>query len=289
MVEELKKKLIEVQRTELTEYYTYKKLAEHEKNPENRAILNEIAEDELRHYKFWEKQTGIAVRHSGFLVMIYYVISRVLGLTFTIKLMEHKEQGAQVNYQEIAREIPEASEIEADENAHEQKLIGMINEERLHYIGSVVLGLNDALVELTGTLAGLSLSLRNSRLVAVAGLITGIAASLSMAASEYLSTKSEKTSVKNPVRASVVTGTAYVATVFVLILPFLLLTNTVVALGLTLVTVLMIIACFTYYISVTHDLSFSRKFAEMAGISVAVAMITFLIGYFIQRFWNIEV
>ena len=87
--------------------------------------------------------------------MIYYVISRVLGLTFTIKLMEHKEQGAQVNYQEIAREIPEASEIEADENAHEQKLIGMINEERLHYIGSVVLGLNDALVELTGTLAGL--------------------------------------------------------------------------------------------------------------------------------------
>ena len=60
MVEELKKKLIEVQRTELTEYYTYKKLAEHEKNPENRAILNEIAEDELRHYKFWEKQTGIA-------------------------------------------------------------------------------------------------------------------------------------------------------------------------------------------------------------------------------------
>ena len=109
-----------------------------------------------------------------------------------------------------------------------------------------------------------------------------------MAASD-ISTKSEKTSVKNPVRASVVTGTAYVATVFVLILPFLLLTNTVVALGLTLVTVLMIIACFTYYISVTHDLSFSRKFAEMAGISVAVAMITFLIGYFIQRFWNIEV
>jgi len=243
----------------------------------------------LRHYKFWEEQTGTAVRHSGFLVMFYYVVSRVLGLTFAIKLMEHKEQGAQVNYQEIAREIPEASEIEADENAHEQKLIGMINEERLHYIGSVVLGLNDALVELTGTLAGLSLSLRNPRLVAVAGLITGIAASLSMAASEYLSTKSEKTSVKNPVRASVVTGTAYVVTVFVLILPFLLLTNTIIALVLTLVAALMVIACFTYYISVTHDLSFSRKFAEMAGISVAVAMITFLIGYFIQRFWNIEV
>ena len=56
----------------------------------------------------------------------------------------------------------------------------------------VVLGLNDALVELTGVLAGLTLALRETRLIAMAGLITGIAASLSMAASEYLSTKTEE-------------------------------------------------------------------------------------------------
>ena len=50
----------------------------------------------------------------------------------------------------------------------------------------MVLGLNDALVELTGTLAGLTFALANARLVALAGIITGIAATLSMAASNYL-------------------------------------------------------------------------------------------------------
>jgi VIT1/CCC1 family predicted Fe2+/Mn2+ transporter len=47
-------------------------------------------------------------------------------------------------------------------------------------------------VELTGALSGLTLAFRNTRLIAMAGLITGIAASLSMAGSEYLATKSEE-------------------------------------------------------------------------------------------------
>ena len=51
----------------------------------------------------------------------------------------------------------------------------MIDEEKLKYIGAVVLGMNDALVELTGTLAGLTLALQNEKLVGVAGLITGVA------------------------------------------------------------------------------------------------------------------
>ena len=67
----------------------------------------------------------------------------------------------------------------------------MIREKQLDYVGSIVLGLNDALVELTGALAGLTLALQNTRLIAIAGLITAIAASFSMAASEYLSNKSD--------------------------------------------------------------------------------------------------
>ena len=68
----------------------------------------------------------------------------------------------------------------------------LIEEEHLNYIGSMVLGMNDALVELTGTLAGLTFALQNTRLIALTGFITGIAASFSMAASEYLS-KNQKT------------------------------------------------------------------------------------------------
>lgn len=64
---------------------------------------------------------------------------------------------------------------------------------RLSYMSSVVLGLNDALVEFTGALAGFTLALNEPRLVALTGSITGVAAALSMAASEYLSTKSDAT------------------------------------------------------------------------------------------------
>ena len=40
------------------------------------------------------------------------------------------------------------------EEEHERELIALIDEERLRDMGSVVLGLNDALVEFTGMLAG---------------------------------------------------------------------------------------------------------------------------------------
>ena len=88
----------------------------------------------------------------------------------------------------------------------------------------MVLGLNDALVELTGALAGLMLALQNVKLISLSGLITGIAASLSIAASEYLSTRSEDIG-KHPVSAAIYIGIAYIITVTLLILPYLLLTN----------------------------------------------------------------
>jgi len=74
----------------------------------------------------------------------------------------------------------------------------------------MVLGLNDALVELTGTLAGLTFALKNTRLIALSGLITGIAATLSMAASEYLSARTEQESSR-ALKSSLYTGGAYVS------------------------------------------------------------------------------
>jgi VIT1/CCC1 family predicted Fe2+/Mn2+ transporter len=47
-----------------------------------------------------------------------------------------------------------------DENQHESALLQLLDEEQLRYTGSMVLDLNDAQVELTGALAGLTLSLK---------------------------------------------------------------------------------------------------------------------------------
>ena len=99
--------------------------------------------------------------------------------------MEKQEDADATKYEQYIIDLPEAQSISEEEDAHEKELMSMLDEDRLKYVGSMVLGLNDALVELTGTLAGLSLALQDTKLIALSGLITGISATLSMMSSEY--------------------------------------------------------------------------------------------------------
>ena len=286
--ESVREKVLDFQRTEITEYHIYKRLAKKINSPQNAQIIEQIAEDELRHYNGWKKYTNQDIQPRWFYVWFYYIISIAFGFTFGIKLMEQGEEAAQKNYASVSSSIPEAERFQHEEDVHEERLISMLDEERLQYAGSIVLGLNDALVELTGALAGLTLALQDVKLIALSGLITGIAASMSMAASEYLSTRSEKTD-KHPVRAAIYTGIAYISTVALLVLPYLLFDNYILDLIIALVTAVLIIAVFNYYISVAKGESFRARFLEMAGLSLSVAAISFIIGYFIRMWLGIEV
>ena len=269
------------QLSEITEHHIYLQLADRQQDANNRAVLERIAADEKRHAALWQRYTGEAVEPDWGKVRRHVWICRLLGLTFGTKLMERGEDRAQRAYGELPASIAEAEAVRNDEDAHEQALLSMIDEERLRYVGSIVLGLNDALVELTGALAGLTLALQNTRLIAMTGCITGIAAAFSMAASEYLSTKTEGEQ-KHPVKAAVYTGVAYILTVVLLILPYLLLPDYLFALGCTLAIALAIIAAFNYYISVARDQPFGRRFAEMASLSLSVAGISFLVGFLLR-------
>ncbi|MGZ3593721.1 MAG: VIT1/CCC1 transporter family protein [Syntrophales bacterium] len=213
----------------------------------------------------------------------YYLISRVFGFTFGLKLMEKGEENAQDSYGHLRETIPEAEAIAKNESENEISLLGLLDEERLRYTGSMVLCLNDALMEMTGVLAGLTLALRDTKLIALAGSITGIAAALSMGASEYLATKTEKTS-KNPLRASFYTIGAYLITIVVLIIPYLILNNYYFCLMCTLCG-----AVFTYDIAVAKDVAFKRHFLEMAGVTFAAAAVSFLIGYAMRAFLGVDV
>ena len=288
--ETIKTTILTAQKNEITEYFIYKKLARSTKDPHNKKILDEIAEDERKHYNFWKKYTDRDVRPIRLKQWFYYLIARIFGLTFGIKLMEKGESAAQVAYEKITNVIPEAKSVLEEEEVHESQLIGLINEEFLVYVGSVVLGLSDALVELTGALAGLTLTLLKTGLIALTGLIIGIAASLSMGASEYLSTKSEE-STKSPKKAAIYTGTAYLITVLLLISPYLFLSdfNPLICLAITILSAVVIISIFTFYISVAKDLPFKKRFLEVAGISLGVAALTFIIGIVVKRFLNVEI
>lgn len=286
--ESVRKQVLTFQQTEITEHHIYKRLAKRVKPVENAKIMEQIAEDELRHYNGWKKYTDQDIQPRWFYVWFYYFISIAFGFTFGIKLMERGEESAQKNYASISNDIPEAEKFKHEEDIHEERLINMLDEERLRYAGSVVLGLNDALVELTGALAGLTLAFQNEKLIALSGIITGVAASLSMAASEYLSTRSEDTG-RHPVRAAIYTGVAYIITVILLVLPYLLIKNYILDLIIALAIAVAIIAVFNYYISVAKGESFRARFVEMAVLSLSVAALSFVLGYLISRWLGIAV
>jgi Uncharacterized membrane protein len=283
-VEVLKK----FQKNEITEYHIYTRLAKIIKDQNNAAILERIGKEEKVHYEIWKKYTQTEIKPNKLRIFWFYYISKIFGITFGIKLLEHGEENAQKVYSCYLEDIPEAKHIMDEEDAHEHELIGMIDEERLKYVGSMVLGLNDALVELTGALAGLSLALQNTRLIAMAGLISGIAAGFSMAAAGYLSEKAEEGS-KNAIKSATYTGIAYFITLFLLISPYLFLSHYMVCLAVTIVIAILIIYVFNYYISVAKDLNFRHRFWEMTIISLGVSAITFVISFVVKKALGVDV
>ena len=218
----------------------------------------------------------------------YKLMARLFGFTFTVKLMEKGEEGAQKEYELLAKEVEESAKIRQEEAEHEQALLAMLDEESLQYVGSMVLGMNDALVELTGSLAGFTFAMQNTRLVALSGLIMGISATFSMASSEFLAAKSEGRT--DALKSCTYTGIAYLITVALLVLPYLLLDNSqyLTALACMLVAVVLIIAGFSYYISVAKDEKFKPRFWEMTLISVGVAVISFGVGLLAKHFLGVE-
>ena len=273
--------LVKMQRTEMTEYTVYTKLAKMDKK--NSEVLSKIAKDELKHYKKLKNLTQIDVAPSWWGVIFHLFLAKLLGITFALKLMERNEEKAQESYKGL-----EQTELLSDEEEHEKMLLKLIDEERIEYIGSMVLGLNDALVELTGALAGLTLAIQNSKIVALSGIITGLAAALSMSASDYLSRKSEGGN-KKPLRSALYTGIAYLLTVLFLVFPYMVLNQPLVSLAWTIVNAVLVILIFTFFVSVVKEENFKKNFLEMLSISMGVAAVSFLIGMVARKFFNIEV
>jgi len=277
---------IAAQRTEITEHFIYLRLAEKCKNENNAAVLRRIGEQEKMHADFWKSKTGLEIKPDKGRIRRTVFLARMLGLTFVLKQMEKREGTGSRQYGEMSDIYPEIRRFSEEESEHEQAILDMLDEESLQYVGSIVLGLNDALVELTGALAGFTLALGDTRVITLAGLVTGISAALSMAASDYLSSKAEGD--ERAKKSAVYTGVAYLLTVALLILPFLVLHAKFLALGITLFTAVLIIFAFNYYISVAKNLDFKSRFTEMTLISLGVAAFSFLIGYLLKIILGVD-
>lgn len=291
MATKLQRQLLSLQRMEATEGEIYRRLAKKQKNPSNQKILEQIAEEEGRHEKVLSEATGQTVKPTMWKVWLHSQMAWIFGLTFAVKMLERVERDASTEYRKLGYD-----DLADEEDSHEERLIGLLEEGRLDYIGSVVLGMSDALIELTGALAGLTFAFADLNLVALAGLVTGIAAAFSMGASEYLSTRSEKKDT-NPLTAAFFTWIAYLLTVFLLVAPYLLISPDtspvyglephVLALACTLIIGIVVIASFNFYVSVVEEVSFLHRFAEMAGLLFVVSLISFGIGVVLSNWMGI--
>lgn len=272
-----------------TEAAAYRLMAGRVADDANRATLGRIADEKDADAAVWTPYTGAEPSPAMGRARRYARLARMLGFTFAVKLMDRQKRELRRGARALAARVPEVARVEADEERRGRELMGMLDERLLSYVGAMVLGMNDAVVEITGTLAGLTLAMQNTRLIALSGLITGIAATLSMAASEYLAAKSDGR--PDAKRACAYTGGAYALTVVLLLIPYLVLPDGMylAAMAIMLAVVVLILAAFNFYTSVAQDLPFRKRFAQMCAISLGVAALSFFLGLFCKIVLGVDV
>ena len=289
--------LSEVAKIGVTDEYTdaliYEKLAQRTSNASFSEALRELAAAETRHYAYWGRYAP-GFKPAVSRIKIYWILflKTIFGVTFTVRYLERHEEDVINAYKSVRHLIP-ADDIQgfdemlADEIGHESTLSKRIEGATIRYISFVVLGLADALVEVTGIHAG-SLGIYNKTEIAgLAGVIAGAAASLAMASAAYAQAKQ---GFQGSAKASAVyTGISYFVTAVVLATPYFLTGNMVAALASSLTLAVVVVTFATYYSSVISSKPFMRDFLEIITIMFGVTIALYLFGYGIRVYTGISV
>lgn len=267
---------------ELLSHHVYRRLARAPFVGERlRMVLERAAEDELRHYKFWERLVGkCAPKAVKLKALVYALLFYLFGATVTLKVIESKEVDAAAVYREVAEKRPDLREelerIVEDEERHEEELASNIDEGRVKYIGSITLGVSDALVELTGIYTGSLGAFEDTLSAGLTGLLAGVAASISMGVASYAQARHEGR--LNPRLAGLYTSLAYLAVVSVLALPYFAIGSLLAAFAVMLALATAMVAYVTFYAAVLHDRRYLREFAETASLMFGVSILLYFLG-----------
>ncbi len=164
---ETQRLLLRIQQSEMTEAAAYHAMASSIKDGHNRETLGKIADEIAAQAHALEKFTDALPQPDNRKVRRYARMARVFGFTFAAKLMDKRKVKVEHHAKKLLDEVPEVGKLEADEHDRDEKLFDLLSEKRLSYVGAMILGMNDAIVEITGTLAGLTLAMQNTRLIAL--------------------------------------------------------------------------------------------------------------------------
>lgn len=152
----------------------------------------------------------------------------------------------------------------------------MVRKDNFYAAGAIVLGMHDALVSLTGLIAGLAIAMADRYYIILTAIIASITASLSMGASNYLSVRAN--GEKHAFINALYTGGAYMATCVLLIIPFFIFENRATELVMMFAIAVSEIFLFNYYLGHAQQRPYMRPFLEMLGICTGVSIVAFFIG-----------
>lgn len=257
------------------------------------SVLKHLSATERKHYEFWRKYVpGEQPKLDR--VKLYWVLflRRVLGLTFASRYLDRHETSVVKEYQAIAELVPEADreafdEMVADEQEHEQEFARKVESSAIRYISFVVLGLADALVEISGIHAG-SLGIYDRTEVAgLAGVVAGAAASMAMASAAYAQAKQGFSGSAK--LSAVYTGVSYFVSAVFLAMPYFLTSSMVYALSVSLGLAVVMLALTTYYSTVIGNKPFTKDFLEILAILLGATVVLYLFGYAVRLETNIKV
>ena len=276
-------------RRQYRDYCIYKALAKTEPEESFRAMIEKVTRYEHDDFLFWrnrssQKKFGV----SKIEIWYFHLLRKIFGLIFTVKILQGRAKETAAQYKKflahstdsgLRREIERMIEHEA---FHESELVAQLKEDRVTFLSNFVLGVNDGLVELTGALVGFSFALGDHVVIAGAGLITGVAASLSMASSAYMQARYGEG--RDPKKAGVYTGVAYLVVVLMLVAPFFFFKEVFVSLAVMFGVAFCVINALSLYGAVLLERSFLRQAGELFIARMGVGAVSFAIGMLFRLF-----
>jgi vacuolar iron transporter family protein len=250
-------------------------------------VLKTLSGTEHGHFEFWRKYVPDEEPKLDKMKLNWVLfLRRFFGLTFATRYLDRHEGKVVVEYGEVSHLIPEADKkafdaMVADEMEHEKAFAMKVESTAVAYISFVVLGLADALVEISGIHAGWLGLFEKTEIAGLAGIIAGGAASLAMASAAFAQAK--QGGFKGSARLSAAyTGVSYFVTAVILATPYFLTASMPFALGGSLTLAVIILAITTWYSVVIQEKRFLKDFLEILAILFATTIIVFSLGYIVS-------
>lgn len=280
-------------RDELTDYTVYKTLAERGRNGKTKEVFHKLSQMEKGHFDFWNRYLdGKQVTPKISKVYLVFLLRYIMGATFAIKWLEGQESITIKKYESYRSMIPEEDReafdrMIEDEKEHEAYFASQVEGSYIKYISFIVLGLADALVEIAGIHAGSLGIYQSTEITGLAGIVAGAAASIAMASAAYAQAKHGFQGSSG--LAAAYTGVSYFISAVILALPYFITKVMAIAISISLVFGILIIAFVSWYNSVISSASFKRDFMELSGIMLGASLALYLFGQLVRTFLGITI